>query len=51
MDILAFGFAAFGLAILGMLVALVIGLRYAVSRSQERRYLARSARYGTRTTR
>lgn len=45
MDLIAFGFAGFGLAILGLLVALVVGIRHAVTRSQERRYLARSARY------
>ena len=45
MDLIAFGIAAFALAILGLLVALVVGIRHAVIRSQERRYLARSARY------
>ena len=45
MDLIAFGLVALGVAVLGLLVALVVGIRYAVTRSQERRYLARSARY------
>ena len=45
MDLITFGFAALVLAVAGLLASVVIGVRDAVERSQERRYLERMARF------
>ena len=48
MDLVAFGFVALVLAIVGLLVSLAMGIRYAVDQLGERRYIARNAQYARR---
>ena len=45
MDLITFGFVALTLSVAGFLASVVIGLRDAIGRSQERRYRERTARY------
>ncbi|CAN5177100.1 hypothetical protein BH09ACT5_BH09ACT5_15120 [soil metagenome] len=44
MDLVALGFAGLVLAVAGALASTVLGLRDAIGRAQERRYLERTAR-------
>ena len=48
MDIVAFGFIALAVAVLGFFVSLALGIADAVTRLSERRYVARNARYARR---
>ena len=44
MDLITFGAVALILAVLGLLASLIVGVRHALERTQERRYLERTAR-------
>ena len=47
-DIVAFGFIALALSVIGFFISLGMGIAAAVERLGERRYVARNARYARR---